>query len=109
MSEWIAERPGRHGQPPSAALAQMLCRVGMPLEARWTLWLRALGAYIMPPLAQQAAQLRSLLSSTLPNQAELEADAQAAMLGAIGGRIIDLPDGAVALLSKELAFVRHCQ
>ena len=56
---WIAERPGRHGQPPSPSLCFMMCRVGTPSDCRWTLWQRSLGVHAMPPISRQAAQVRS--------------------------------------------------
>ena len=104
VAAWLAERPGKHAQPPTPSLATSLCRVGTPVAHRWTLWQRALGIHVMPRLKQQAPQLRALLSTALPNQAELEADAQAALLGALGERVSALPDGALALLCQEFAF-----
>ena len=59
----------------------------------------------MPSLSSQALQLRSLLETELPGQAELEVDAQSAILGALGARASALPDGAIEMLSRELCFV----
>lgn len=108
VEAWLAERPGRHGQPPTGALCSLLCRVGVPDgdATRWALWLRSLGVYSMPSLSSQSATIRSLLETELIGQRQLEADAHAALVAALGAACAQrLPAGVLEQLTRELCFL----